>query len=297
MRTEDGAWLAEAFEEHRAHLRAVAYRMLGSLPDADDAVQDAWVRFSRSEAYRVDNLGGFLTTIVARVCLNMLRARKARPEDPAGTHVPDPIVSGEDGADPETEAVLADSVGLALLVVLDTLTPAERLAFVLHDLFDVPFAEIAPMVGRSEAAARQLASRGRRQVHAARHRAPGTDRAAQRAVVDAFFAAARGGDLDKLAALLYPDAVLRADGGAGRPQASALLHGAAAVASRAAKFVLPVLRVCPVLVNGAAGAVLTHSGRPVALLGFTIVDGRIAGIDAITDPDRLGRLDLPVPGG
>lgn len=297
QRTGDDGWLAERFEEHRARLRAVAYRMLGSLPDADDAVQDAWVRFSQSDAGGVDNLGGFLTTIVARVCLNTLRARKTRREDPVGVHVPDPVVSGEDDADPETEALLADSVGLALVVVLDTLAPAERLAFVLHDLFDVPFNEIAPMVGRSEAAARQLASRARRQVHRAGYRAPDTDRAAQRTLVDAFFAAARGGDLGKLAALLDPDVVLRADGGAARPQASAVLHGATAVARRAAMFIRPVFQVHPSLVNGATGAVLTYEVRPVALLGFTIAAGRITEIDAITDPDRLSRLDLPVLDG
>jgi Sigma-70, region 4 len=223
----------------------------------------------------------------------MLRARKTRPEDPVGVHVPDPIVSGEDGTDPENEALLADSVGLALVVVLDTLRPAERLAFVLHDLFDVPFCEIAPMVGRSEAAARQLASRARRQVHRAGYRPPDTDPAGQRALVDAFFSAARDGDLGKLAALLAPDVVLRADGGA-NPQASALLHGAAAVAGRAAMYVRPVLQVRPSLVNGATGAVLTYEGRPVALLGFTITAGRIAEINAITDHDRLSRLDLTV---
>lgn len=295
MRTEDGTWLAEVFEKHRAHLRAVAYRMLGSLPDADDAVQDAWVRFSQSQADGVDNLGGYLTTIVARICLNTLRARKTRREDPVGVHVPDPVVTGEDGADPETEALLTDSIGLALVVVLDTLAPAERLAFVLHDMFDVPFSEIAPMVGRSEAAARQLASRARRQVRQAGYRVPDTDRAAHRALVGAFFTAARGGDLGTLAALLDPDVVLRADGGA-RPQASAVLHGAVAVAGRAAIFVLPTFGVHPVLVNGTAGAVLTHEGRPVALLGFSIAAGRVTEIDAITDPDRLSRLDLPVPG-
>ncbi|HEU5419647.1 MAG TPA: sigma-70 family RNA polymerase sigma factor [Streptosporangiaceae bacterium] len=289
----DGAWLAAVFEEHRPRLRAVAYRMLGSLPDADDAVQDAWVRFSQSDADGVDNLGGFLTTIVSRVCLNTLRSRRTRREDPVGMHVPDPVVSGEDGADPETEALLADSVGLALVVVLDTLAPAERVAFVLHDLFEVPFAEIAPMVGRSEAAARQLASRGRRQVHGAGYRAPDPNRAAQRALVDAFFTAARDGDLGKLTALLDPDAVLIADGGA-RPQASAVLHGAAAVARRAARFIGPAVQVRPALVNGAAGAVVSYQGQPVALLGFASVAGRITEIDAITDPDRLSRLDLPV---
>jgi RNA polymerase sigma factor (sigma-70 family) len=294
--TQDGIWLAEVFEEHRARLRAVAYRMLGSLPDADDAVQDAWVRFSQAEAGSVDNLGGFLTTIVARVCLNMLRARKTRQEDLVGVHVPDPIVSSEDGADPETEALLADSVGLALVMVLDTLAPAERLAFVLHDLFDVPFHEIGPMVGRSEAAARQLGSRARRQVRKAGYRVPDTDRAVQRTVVDAFFSAARGGNLAELAALLYPDVVLRADGGADRPQASAVLHGAAAVARRTARFIRPAFQVRPSLVNGAAGAVITYEGQPIALLGFTIADGQITEIDAITDPARLSRLDLPAPG-
>jgi len=240
-------------------------------------------------------MGGYLTTIVARICLNTLRARKTRREDLMGVHVPDPVVSGEEDADPETEALLADSVGLALVVVLDTLAPAERLAFVLHDLFDVPFVEIAPMVGRTAVAARQLASRARRQVHRAGYQAPDTDRAAQRAVVEAFFTAARGGDLGKLAAVLDPDVVLRADGGT-RPQASARLHGVAAVAERAATFILPAFQVHPALVNGAAGAVLTYEGRPVALLGFTIVAGWISEIDAITDPDRLSRLDLPVPG-
>jgi RNA polymerase sigma factor (sigma-70 family) len=295
MRTADGTWLAEVFAEHRAHLRAVAYRMLGSLPDADDAVQDAWIRFSQSQAGAVDNLGGYLTTIVARICLNTLRARKARREDLVGVHVPDPFVTSEDGADPETEALLADSVGLALVVVLDTLAPAERLAYVLHDMFDVPFAEIAPMAGRSEAAARQLASRARRQVDQAGYRVPDTDRAAHRALVDAFFAAARDGDLGALSALLDPDVVLRAAGGA-RPQASAVLHGAADIARRAAKFVRPAFQVHPVLVNGGAGAVLTNEHRPVALLGFSVVAGLVTEIDAITDPDRLGRLDLPVPG-
>ena len=295
QRADDG-WLTERFEQHRPRLRAVAYRMLGSLPDADDAVQDAWIRFNRSQADGVENLGGFLTTIVARVCLNRLRARKARPEDPVGVHVPDPVVSSEDGTDPETETLLADSVGLALAVVLETLAPAERLAFVLHDLFDVPFGEIAPMVGRSEAAARQLASRARRQVHRAGYRPPDTDRAVQRALVDAFFTAARSGDLGKLTALLHPDAVLRADGGASHPQASAMLHGAAAVARRAAMFIRPVLQVRPSLVNGAAGAVLSYEDRPVALLGFAIVAGRITEIDAITDPDRLSRLSLPATG-
>jgi RNA polymerase sigma factor (sigma-70 family) len=294
---QEGAWLAERFEEHRPRLRAVAYRMLGSLPDADDAVQDAWVRFSHSGADGVDNLGGFLTTIVARVCLNTLRARGVRRESPVGVHVPDPVVGREDYAGPETEVLLADSVGLALVVVLDTLAPAERLAFVLHDMFDVPFGEIAAMLGRSAGAARQLASRARRQVRGAGATAPDTDLAAQRALVDAFFAAAHGGDFGTLVALLDPDVVLRSDGGPARPEASALLHGPAAVAGRAIRYLRSALEVHPALVNGAAGAVVAVNGRPIAVLGFTIVGGRIAEIDGITDPERLSRLGLPVPGG
>jgi RNA polymerase sigma factor (sigma-70 family) len=294
MRTDDCSWLAERFEEHRARLRAVAYRILGSLSDADDAVQDTWVRFSRSGADGVDNLAGFLTTIVVRVCLNTLRARGARPEDPVGVHVPDPVVSREDGADPETEALLADSVGMALIVVLDTLTPAERVAFVLHDMFDIPFGEIAPMVGRSAVAARQLASRARRQVRGAGVRPQDTDLPAQRALVDAFFAAARGGDLGKLVALLDPDVVLRADGGA-HPQASAVLHGAVAVARRAIMFAPPAAQaqIRPALVNGTAGVVILVGKRPLAVFGFTIAGGRIAEIDGITDAARLSRLGLP----
>src|SRR6266542_364504 len=289
---DEGAWLVERFEEQRGRLRAVAYRMLGSLPEADDAVQDAWVRFSRAGADGVENLGGLLTTIVARVCLNTLLALTVRREDPVGTHVPDPVIAREDAADPEHEALLADSVGLALMVVLDTLAPAERLAFVLHDLFDVPFDEIAPMVGRSAAAARQLASRARRRVRGAGVRAPDADLAATRARVDAFFAAARGGDFDGLVALLDPDVVLRADGGATRPEASAVLRGAAAVAGRALMFARSAAQVRPVLVNGAAGVVTTVKGRPVTVMGFTVTGGRIAEIDGITDPERLSQLDL-----
>jgi RNA polymerase sigma-70 factor (ECF subfamily) len=291
-RAAEGAWLAERFEEHRGHLRAVAYRMLGSLPEADDAVQDAWVRFSKAEADGVQNLGGWLTTIVARICLNMLRARAARPEDPAGVHVPDPVIGRADAPDPETEALLADSVGLALLVVLDTLAPAERLAFVLHDIFDVPFEEIAPMVGRSETAARQLASRARRRVRRAGAPAPDAGLAAQRAVVDAFFAAARAGDFGKLVALLDPDVVLRADGGAARPQASAVIRGAAAVAQSALMAATPAAELRPVLVNGAAGVIIIVRGRPVALMGFAVTSGRITEIDGITDPERLSQLNL-----
>src|SRR5947207_10408790 len=230
---DDNEWLADRFEEHRAHLRAVAYRMLGSLAEADDAVQDTWLRLSRSGAGRVENLGGWLTTIVARVCLNMLRSRNLRREESFGVHVPDPVIGSESELQPEEEAVLADSVGLALLVVLDTLTPAERLAFVLHDMFDLPFEEIAPMVGRPPAAARQLASRARRRVKGAEVPAPDPDLARQREVVDAFFAAAREGEFDALVALLHPDAVLRSDFGARRPPAPVEVRGAAAVAGQA----------------------------------------------------------------
>src|SRR5947199_2071570 len=226
---DENAWLAERFEEHRPHLRAVAYRMLGSLTEAEDAVQDAWLRLSRSGAGEVENLGGWLTTIVARVCLNMLRARKVRREDSLGLHLPDPIISRDGELQPEEEAVLADAVGLALLVVLDTLTPAERLAFVLHDMFELPFEEIARMVGRTPAAARQLASRARRRVKGAELPAPDADLARQQGVVDAFFSAARGGEFDALVAVLDPDIVVRIDAGASHPAASMVLHGAAAV--------------------------------------------------------------------
>src|SRR5215470_19045122 len=213
---DENEWLADRFEEHRAHLRAVAYRMLGSLTEADDAVQDTWLRLSRAGAGEVENLGGWLTTIVARVCLNMLRSRNLRHEQSFGVHVPDPFVSPEGQLQPEEEAVLADSVGLALLVVLDTLSPAERLAFVLHDMFELPFEEIAPMVGRSPAAARQLASRARRRVKGAEVPAPDPDLSRQREVVDAFLSAARGRDFDALVAVLHPDVVLRADLGGRR---------------------------------------------------------------------------------
>src|SRR5919197_4066403 len=229
---DENAWLAKRFEEHRPHLRAVAYRMLGSLTDADDAVQDAWLRLSRSGAGEVENLGGWLTTIVARVCLNLLRSRNVRREESFGVHLPDPIISRDGELQPEEEAVLADSVGLALLVVLDTLSPAERLAFVLHDLFAVPFEEVAPMVGRTPVAARQLASRARRRVQGAAP-VPDSDLTRQREVVDAFLAAARGGDFDALVAVLDPDVVLRADRAAVPAGAPTLVRGAAAVASGA----------------------------------------------------------------
>jgi RNA polymerase sigma factor (sigma-70 family) len=290
-------WLAEGFEEHRTRLRAVAYRMLGSLAEADDAVQEAWLRLSRSDASDVENLGAWLTTIVARVCLNMLRSRNARREVPMGVYVPDPVISRADGTNPEDGALLADSVGLALSVVLETLTPAERLAFVLHDLFDLPFDEIARIVGRSPAMARQLASRARRRVRGAEVRAPEPDIARQREAVDAFFAAAHHGDFDALVAVLAPDVVLRADGGTARPDASMVVHGAAGVARRTLMTAQPSALIRPALVNGAAGVVVTAGGQPVAVIGFTVACGKIAEIDAIVDPERLIRLDLAVLDG
>jgi RNA polymerase sigma factor (sigma-70 family) len=294
---DDNQWLADRFEEHRSHLRAVAYRMLGSLTEADDAVQDTWLRLSRAGAGEVENLGGWLTTIVARVCLNMLRSRNTRREQPLGVHLPDPVISPEGTLQPDEEALLADSVGLALLVVLDTLSPAERLAFVLHDMFELPFEEIAPMVGRTPAAARQLASRARRRVKGAEPPAPDPDLARQRDVVDAFFLAARGGDFDALVALLDPDVVLRSDFGARRPAASRVVHGAAAVARQALMAALPTAQLYPALVNGAAGVVVTVGGRPFAVMGFTVADGRIVEIDAIADPDRVRRIAAAVLGG
>jgi len=289
---DENEWLADCFELHRAHLRAVAYRMLGSLADADDAVQDTWLRVSRADASEVENLGGWLTTIVARVCLNMLRSRNVRREDLLGAHLPDPVISPDGAPQPEEEALLADSVSLALLVVLDTLSPAERLAFVLHDMFELPFEEIAPMVGRSRAAARQLASRARRRVRGAEIPAPDPDPARQRDVVDAFFQAARGGDFEALVELLDPDVVLRSDFGARRsPQ---VIRGATAVAGQALRGAIPTALVRPALVNGLAGAVITVGGRPFAIMGFTVSEGKIVEIDAIADPERLARLDLTV---
>jgi len=289
---DEGGWLAERFEAHRTHLRAVAYRMLGSLAEADDAVQEAWLRLSRSDPSGVENLGGWLTTVVGLVCMNMLHSRASRREEPLGVHVPDPVVSREDGLDPEHEALLADSVGLALLVVLETLAPAERLAFVLHDMFDVPFDEIAPIVGCSPAAARQLASRARRRVKGAAP-VPDADLARQRAVVDAFLAAARGGDFDALLAVLDPDVVLRADRGAVPPGASRVVRGAPAAAEQAlafARLVGPFAR--PALVNGAAGIVAAPGGQAFSVLGFTVTRGKIVEIDILADPARLRRLDL-----
>jgi RNA polymerase sigma factor (sigma-70 family) len=284
-------WLAERFEEQRRHLSAVAYRMLGSFSDADDAVQEAWLRLSRSDAAAIENLGGWLTTVVARICLNMLKARKSRREDPVGVHVPDPVVSPEDGLDPEQEALLADSVGLALLVVLETLEPAERLALVLHDMFAVPFDEIAPIVGRSPAAARQLASRARRRVQSAAP-VPDADLATQREVVEAFLAAAREGDFDALVAVLDPDVVLRADAGA--LPAGGEVRGAEAVARGTLAFSRLNLYVRPALINGAVGLVSTRGGKPFSVVGFTVRGGMITELDILADPERLRQLDLSI---
>jgi RNA polymerase sigma factor (sigma-70 family) len=289
----DADWLAHRFETHRDHLRAVAYRMLGSLSEADDAVQESWLRLSRSDTSDVENLAGWLTTVVGRVCLDMLRSRKARREE----FVPDPIISREDAdpEGPEQSALLADSVGLALLVVLDTLSPGERLAFVLRDMFAMPFDEIAPIVGRSEAATRQLASRARRRVQGAPV-APDPDVARQREVVDAFLAAARGGDFEALVTVLDPDVVLRADRGVALG-GSIEVTGAAAVANQALTFSRLGAgggTVRRALVNGAAGVVATRDGRPFSVLGFTVSGGRIVEIDILADPVRLDRLDLAV---
>jgi RNA polymerase sigma factor (sigma-70 family) len=286
-------FLAEQFEENRTHLRAVAYRMLGSVSEADDAVQEAWLRLSRSDTRGVENLGGWLTTVVSRVCLDMLRSRRSRREEPLGEppggRVPGPIVSHGDGIDPEREALLADSVGPALLVVLETLAPAERLAFVLHDMFAVPFDEIAPIVGRSPTAARQLASRARRRVQGVAT-SPGADLTRQREVVDAFLAAARGGDFDALVAMLDPDVVLRTDSGAVPAGASREVREAAAVARMALRGRARAAR--PALVNGAVGVVVAPRGRLLMVLDFTISGGRIVEIDAVADPERLRQLDL-----
>jgi RNA polymerase sigma-70 factor, ECF subfamily len=297
---DENEFLAKRFEEHRSHLRAVAYRMLGSLSEADDAVQEAWLRLSRSETSGVENLGGWLTTVVGRVCLDMLRSRTSRRVvplgEPLGTRVPEPLVSRAEGIDPEHEALLADSVGLALLVVLETLSPAERLAFVLHDMFSVPFEEIAPVVGRSPTAARQLASRARRRVQGEAH-VPDTDLATQREVVDAFLAASRGGDFDALVALLDPDVVLHADREAVPSRAPTVIRGAHAVARGALASSARARFTQPALVNGAVGLVMAPRGQLFLILGFTITDGKITEIDVVADPARLRQLDLAVLDG
>ncbi|ABD09559.1 RNA polymerase subunit sigma-70 [Frankia sp. CcI156] len=289
---EDATWQAEQFERQRPRLQAVAYRMLGSLSEAEDAVQEAWLRLSRSGDEAINNLGGWLTTVVGRVCIDMLRARQARREDFVGTWLPEPIVSAEDGDGPEQQTVLADSVGLALLVVLETLTPSERLAFVLHDMFAVPFEEIAPIVDRTPAAARQLASRARRRVRGA-PTVPDPDLAAQRKVVAAFLAAARAGDFDALVAVLDPDVVFRVDTGSRTRLMPTLLTGSADVAQHTAIQGPRFARHCqPALVNGTAGIVARTSTGVIAVAGLTVRDGRIATIDLILDPDKLHRLVL-----
>jgi RNA polymerase sigma factor (sigma-70 family) len=291
---DNGEWLAGRFEQHRPQLRAVAYRMLGSSAEADDAVQDAWERVSRAGTDEVENLGAWLTTIVARVCLNMLRSRKTRREESLETFVPDPIVTADGEAMPEDQALLADSVGLALQVVLDTLSPAERLAFVLHDMFDLPFEEIGSMMGRTAQATRQLASRARRRVRGADVSDPERDRARQRAAVAAFFAAGHAGDFDALIAVLHPDVVLRADFRPGRPGRSRMIRGATAVAQQARLGARIDAEVLPVLVNGAAGALIISNGRPVTIMAFTVRHDKIVEIDSIGDPERVGRLAVAV---
>ena len=283
-------WLAERFDEHRDHLRAVAYRILGSPSEADDALQEAWLRLSRADTSDVRNLGGWLTTVVARVCLNMLRSRQTRREELFGEYLPEPATDRAEATDPEHQALLADSVGLALLVVLDTLAPTERLAFVLHDLFDVPFEEIAPIIERSPAAARQLASRARRRIRGAETSA-GTDPGRQREVVAAFLAASRGGDFEALLALLAPDVVLRADETIVQMGGEREVRGAGAVAetffgrARAAE---------PALIDGVAGIVWATGGQPRVVFSFTMAGGRITGIEMLADPARLRELDLQI---
>jgi RNA polymerase sigma-70 factor, ECF subfamily len=283
-------WLAERFEEHRARLRAVAYRMLGSLGEADDAVQEAWIRLSRTDADEVENLGGWLTTVVARVSLNMLRSRRTRREEPL-VRLPEPIIDRADGVDPEHEALLADSVGVAMLVVLETLTPPERVAFVLHDIFGLPFEEIASIVDRTPEATRQLASRGRRRIQGERT-VPDADLATQRRVVDAFIAAAREGDFQGLLEVLDPEVVLRVDFG---PQGESLeVRGAEVVAGQASSFGQMGLLIRPAIVNGVAGAVSMLDGEPFSVGALTVREGRVVEIDILADPVRLQQLDLTI---
>jgi RNA polymerase sigma factor (sigma-70 family) len=287
----DQDWLAERFEVTKPQLRAVAYRMLGSLSEADDAIQEAWLRLSRSDPRGIDNLAAWLTTVVGRVCLDMLRARKARREMPLAGRMPDPLVDRLDGIDPEHEALLADSVGLALLVVLETLSPPERLAFVLHDIFAVPFDEIAPIVDRSPEAARQLASRARRRIRAERT-IPDADLESQREVAEAFLAAHRDGDFDRLLAVLDPDVVLRADFGPDR--GSREVRGAAAVARQALGYAGLQLDVRPALINGVIGGVTFFEGQPFSIAAMTVRNGKIVELDFLADPERLRQLDLKV---
>ncbi|MFI6735923.1 RNA polymerase sigma factor SigJ [Nonomuraea sp. NPDC050451] len=289
-------FLADQFEEHRSHLKAVAYRMLGSLTEAEDAVQESWLRLSRTDSGEIDNLGGWLTTVVGRVCLDMLRTRTSRREAPLEQRLPDPIVSPEDGGDPEQQALIADSVGLALLVVLESLSPAERLAFVLHDMFGVPFEQIAPIVDRTPATAKKLASRARQRVRGTVP-PPDPDPSRQRKVVDAFLAAARDGDFEALLGILDPDVVMRVDAGAAAAGGMRTIIGAAAVAGEATSFrrFSRAYSVEPVLVNGVVGLVGRENGRPRSVLGFTVTDGRIVAVEIFTDPERLALLDLTTP--
>ena len=288
--------LAAQFEANRSHLRGVAFRMLGSATEADDAVQEAWLRLSRTDADDIENLRAWLTTVVGRVCLNMLRSRRTRREGSLEVHLPDPIVSPEEGVDPEQEALLGDSVGLAMFVVLDALTPAERVAFVMHDVFAMPFDEIAPILNRTPTATRQLASRARRRVRGAP--VPDVDLDGQWAVVDAFMAASREGDFERLVAVLDPDVVVRADGGDARPELTSLVHGARAVAEQAFSFRQLAGSSTRVLVNGVPGGVAwAADGSPFALLAMTVKGGRIVAIDVLADPDRLRELDLDLIAG
>jgi RNA polymerase sigma-70 factor, ECF subfamily len=285
----DRDWLAERFEQERPQLRRIAYRVLGTMDEADDAVQEAWLRLSRTDGAAVDNLGAWLTTVVGRVSLDMLRARRARREDQVGSWLPEPIVATDDRPTPEEEALIADGVGLALLAVLDTLSPAERLAFVLHDMFAVPFDEIAAIAGRTPAAARQLASRGRRRVQGARP-TPDVGLDEQQRVVDAFLAAAREGDFAALLAVLDPDVVLRVDAGPGSALARDPIRGAEAVAREADRWASMAPLARPAIVNGTAGAVIGRPGRPFAVVGFTVAEGRIVELDFVLDPDKLAHL-------
>ncbi|MFJ8027116.1 RNA polymerase sigma factor SigJ [Streptomyces sp. NPDC096311] len=286
--------LADRFQEHRGRLRAVAYRMLGSLSEADDAVQEVWLKLGRTDVGEIRNLAGWLTTVVGRVCLDLLRSRAARREEPLDTYVPDPLVSPLERIDPEQEVLLADSVGLALLVVLETLEPAERLTFVLHDMFAVPFDDIAPVVGRSSAATRQLASRARRRVRGAAVPEPELDPARQKLVLDAFLAASRAGDFEALVSVLHPDVVLRVDSGVlvGGAAASKVVHGATGVAQQALMFRQFAEFSRLALVNGAIGVVTAPEGRPLSVMGVTITDGRVVEMYILADPERLTHVNL-----
>lgn len=290
--TESGQQdLARRFEQSRGRLRAVAFRMLGASGEADEAVQEAWLRLARSDAEEIEDLPSWLTTVVARICLDMLRARKARREEPLGPHVPDPIVSPVEGGDPANEALVADSVGLAMLGVLETLSAEERVAFVLHDMFSVPFEQVADLLDRSPVAARKAASRARKRVEA-EPTTPDVDLARQREVVDAFFEASREGDFDALVAVLHPEVVLRADGGEARRSANHVIRGAVEVAGRAMTFASLSPFVQPVLVNGVAGVLVAPQGRPFSVMAFTVAGGKVVAIDALADPARLERLEL-----